>query len=219
MVLAVRTLLERARVRIGAGLGASGTIYAIRREDYCPLPPDTVADDLLEPLLVRLRTHGDVVQYGAARAWQLIRSESRTNFIGACDPALELPRAPSRLAIAVAPMGVVSLALWSHKALRLLAPWMLLNLLAGTIFLRHYPFYQWLIVSQALFYGAALCAGWLRAVPLVGKAAIGARYFVVLNAALALGSLKFLFGMARPTWNRTEAAGRTRRRERMTGLR
>jgi hypothetical protein len=80
---------------------------------------------------------------------------------------------------------------------------MLLALLAGTILLRHYPFYQWLFISQAIFYGAALCAGWLRAVPLVGKAAIGARYFVVLNAALALGSLKFLFGRARPTWNRT----------------
>jgi hypothetical protein len=80
---------------------------------------------------------------------------------------------------------------------------MLLSVLAGTVSLRRYPLFQWLLVFQALFYGAALCAGWLRAVPLVGKAAIGARYFVVLNAALALGSLKFLFGMARPTWNRT----------------
>jgi hypothetical protein len=39
---------------------------------------------------------------------------------------------------------------------------------------------------------------------------LGARYFVVLNAALALGALKFLFGKAAPTWNRT-----TRPEERM----
>jgi hypothetical protein len=80
---------------------------------------------------------------------------------------------------------------------------MLLAVLAGTVVLRHSPFSQWLLISQVLFYGAALCAGWLRAVPLIGKAAIGARYFVVLNSALALGSVKFFLGLARPTWNRT----------------
>jgi hypothetical protein len=100
--------------------------------------------------------------------------------------------------------GVVALALWSHKVLRLLAPWMLLASFAGTAVLSDSLFYRGLFVSQTLFYGAALCAGWLRAVPIVGKAAVGARYFVVLNAALALGTLKFLFGMARPTWNRTK---------------
>ena len=81
---------------------------------------------------------------------------------------------------------------------------MLLTVLAGTLLLRHSPFYQCLLISQALFYGAALCAGWFRAVPLIGKAAIGARYFVVLNAALALGSVKFFLGLSRPTWNRTK---------------
>jgi hypothetical protein len=88
---------------------------------------------------------------------------------------------------------------------------MLLTSFAGTVVLLESPFYQWVFVLQLLFYGAALFAGWLRALPIVGKAAIGARYFVVLNAALALGTLKFLFGRAGPTWNRTK-----RREDRMS---
>ena len=196
--------LKGRESEIGAGLGASGTIYAVRRQDYCPLPPDTIADDLLEPLLVRLRTHGDVVQYGAARAWQLIPERVADEFHRRVRSGAGIAHVLRHAWPLLLPQrGLVSLALWSHKALRLGAPWMLLTVLAGTLFLRHSPFYQWLLISQALFYGAALCAGWLRAVPLIGKAAIGARYFVVLNAALALGSVKFFLGLSRPTWNRT----------------
>jgi cellulose synthase/poly-beta-1,6-N-acetylglucosamine synthase-like glycosyltransferase len=196
--------LKERESEIGAGLGASGTIYAVRREDYCPLPPDTIADDLLEPLLVRLRTHGDVVQYGAARAWQLIPERVADEFHRRVRSGAGIAHVLRHAWPLLLPRrGVVSLALWSHKALRLVAPWMLLTVLAGTLLLPHSPFSQWLLISQALFYGAALCAGWLRAVPLIGKAAIGARYFVVLNAALALGSVKFFLGLSRPTWNRT----------------
>ncbi len=197
--------LKGLESKIGAGLGASGTIYAVRRHDYCPLPQDTLADDLLEPLLVRLRTQGHVVQYGAARAWQLIPERVADEFHRRVRSGAGIAHVLRHTWRLLLPQwGVVAVALWSHKALRLFAPWMLLASLAGSIFLLEYPFYRWLFASQAFFYGAALCAGWLRAVPLVGKAAIGARYFVILNAALALGSIKFLFGMAPPTWNRTK---------------
>jgi cellulose synthase/poly-beta-1,6-N-acetylglucosamine synthase-like glycosyltransferase len=197
--------------KIGAGLGASGTIYAVRRRDYCPLPADTVADDLLEPLLVRLCTKGHVVQCGAARAWQLIPDRVADEFhrrVRSGTGIAHVLRHAWRLLLPQ--RGIVALALWSHKALRLFAPWLLLASLAGSALLFEFPFYRWLFLLQALFYGAAVCAGWVRAVPFIGKAALGARYFVVLNAALALGALKFLFGKAAPTWNRT-----TRPEERM----
>ena len=42
-----------------------------------------------------------------------------------------------------------------------------------------------------------------RHVPIVGKAATGARYFLVLNAALLLGFVRFASGLARPTWDTT----------------
>ena len=197
--------LKEFESKMGAGLGASGTIYAVRRRDYCPLPPDTVADDLLEPLLVLLRTKGHVVQHEAARAWQLIPERVADEFHRRVRSGAGIAHVLRHTWRLLLPQwGTVALALWSHKALRLVAPWMLLVSLAGTAFLLEFPFFRWLFVSQGIFYGAALCAGWLGAVPILGKASVGARYFVILNVALALGSLKFLFGRARPTWNRTK---------------
>ena len=52
-------------------------------------------------------------------------------------------------------------------------------------------------------YGLALGATLVHHVPILGKAATGARYFLVLNAALLLGFVRFASGLARPTWDTT----------------
>jgi glycosyltransferase involved in cell wall biosynthesis len=196
--------LKRLESMIGAGLGASGTIYAIRRRDYCPLPSDTIADDLLEPLLIRRHTKGDVVLHADARAWQLIPAKVEDEFhrrVRSGGGIAHVLRETWRLLLPQ--WGVVALALWSHKVLRLLGPWILLMAMAGNIWMLNHWAYRILFMMQAALYGLGLSAGRLRAVPVVGKMALAIRYFFVLNAALAVGSLKFMFGMAGPTWNRT----------------
>jgi hypothetical protein len=40
-------------------------------------------------------------------------------------------------------------------------------------------------------------------VPVVGGAATALRYFFVLNAAILLGSVRFVLGAARPIWSPT----------------
>ena len=198
---------------IGAGLGASGTIYAIRRRDYCPLPPNTIADDLLEPLLIRLRTQGHVVLHSAARSSQLtpprVGDEFRRRVRCGSGMAHALREAYRLL---LPQSGVVALALWSHKVLRLFGAWMLVAAMTGNIWLLQYPVYRWLFAMQALVYGTALCAGQLRTVPLVGKWVVAVRYFVVLNSALAMGALKALLGMTQPMWAPTERLAEERLR-------
>jgi len=189
---------------IGGGLAASGTIYAVRRRDYCPLPSDTIADDLLEPLLIRLRTKGDVVLHATARAWQLIPAQvvdefhRRVRSGGGIAHALREARS-----LLLPQWGVVALALWSHKALRLAGPFLLLAALGANLWLVGESFYQLLFAAQAAVYGLGASAGKLRSVPLLGRAASVARYFIVLNAALAVGCVKYALGMASPVWNRT----------------
>lgn len=196
--------LKTGESEIGAGLGASGAIYAVRRRDYRPLPAQTMADDLLEPLLIRMHTGGDVVLHTAARAWQLTPQQVTDEFRRRIRTGGGIAHALSETRRLLLPeWGTVSLALWSHKALRLMGPWILLAVMGGTVW-SHQPASRLLFALQAVLYGAALLAGPLRVVPAVGKAAVAARYFVVLNAALAVGSLKFLLGLARPTWDRTE---------------
>lgn len=50
----IETLLKVAESRFGATLGAAGSIYAVRRSAYIPLPPD-VMSDFWEPVLIAAR--------------------------------------------------------------------------------------------------------------------------------------------------------------------
>ncbi len=196
--------LKTAESQIGAGLGASGAIYATRRRDYRPLPPRTMADDLLEPLLIRLHTRGHVVLHAPARAWQLTPLRMADEFHRRVRTGSGIAHVLCETWRLLLPKwGGVAWAYGSHKGLRLLGPWMLLAILIGTLWMVRHPLYQGLFAMQAAAYGAALAAGALTPVPVFGKAAVAARYFVVLNAALAVGALKVLFGTARPIWNRT----------------
>ncbi len=197
--------LKTIESQVGAGLGASGAIYAIRRKDYQPLPPQTMADDLLEPMLIRLHTKGDVVLHPGARAWQVTPTHVADEFHrrvrtggGIAHVLVETWR------LLLPQWGTVALAYWSHKAFRLLGPWILFTAMAANLWLLNRRVFQALLLMQATVYGLGLAAGRLRVIPVVGKAAIAARYFLLLNAALAVGCLKFLFGMARPTWDRTQ---------------
>lgn len=199
------SFLKETESAIGAGLGVSGTIYAVRRGDYCPLPPATIADDLLEPLLIRLRTNGDVVLHAEARAWQFSPARVVDDFHRrirfGCGMAHALCEARRLL---LPQWGWVALALWSHKALRLAGPFLLLSALIANLWLLDDSFYRLVFAGQALFYGGGAAGGWLRDVPLAGKIAYAARYFTVLHAGLGIGLLKFVFGFAEPTWKRTE---------------
>src|SRR5258706_5812175 len=55
------TFLKRCEGRLGALLGANGAIYAIRRECFVPIPPGTIIDDFVIPLLSKLTNGGAIV--------------------------------------------------------------------------------------------------------------------------------------------------------------
>jgi cellulose synthase/poly-beta-1,6-N-acetylglucosamine synthase-like glycosyltransferase len=189
----------------GAALGVSGAIYAIRRKDYQPLPAETMADDLLQPLLIRLRTQGDVVLHHAAKAWVAAPKRVTDEFHRRVRTGAGIAHVLSQTWPLLLPQwGTVALALWSHKALRVAAPWLLCTALIGNLFLLDHALYRLTFAAQLALYTTAMGAGLLRPIPFVGKAAQAARYFLVLNAALAVGVVKFMSGSASPTWNRTQ---------------
>ena len=197
--------LKSHESRAGAALGVSGAIYAIRRTDYQPLPAQTMADDLLEPLLIRLRTQGDVVLHQAAKAWVAAPKRVTDEFHRRVRTGAGIVHVLSQTWPLLLPQwGKVALALWSHKALRVAAPWLLCTAMVGNLWLLDHALYRVTFAAQLALYASAMGAGLLRPIPFVGKAAQAARYFLVLNAALAVGVVKFMFGSATPTWNRTQ---------------
>ena len=188
--------IRRNESATGSMLGATGAIYAIRRDLWEPLPPDTILDDFLTPMRIVLKGRRAVFDARAqaddrpsTRAGQEFRRKIRTlagNYQAlACEPALLAPwRNPSTW-----------LRVWSHKLLRLLVPYALLALLASSLLAMGW-IYRWAAWGQIFFYGLA-ALGWLierlgRPVPL--RLVRLAYTFVTLNAAAAGGLWCWLCG-------------------------
>ena len=196
--------LKELESRFGTLLGANGPIYAIRRARYRPLPPGTIVDDFLTPMLMRLHGGGAVVFRPSAQAWELVPETVRDEFrrrvrIGAGD--LLAVRHTWRLLLPR--HGMLAVSYWSHKVLRWMGPGLLAAAAASNLFLLDRPWGRGLFAAQLTGYGLAALAPRLRRVPGIGRLAAAARYFVVLNAALAWGFLRCLRGQAGPAWQTT----------------
>jgi len=190
--------------RFGTVLGANGPIYAFRRTQYQPIPQEAIVDDFLIPMLMRLRSGGHIFLIPTARAWEMSPERVRDEFhrrvrIGAGD----LQALMWTWQLLLPWKGMVALSYLSHKVLRWLGPWLMLVGFAANLGLVHRPFFWLLFSGQLMLYGIAAGAAFVRRVPVLGVAASGMRYFVVLNAALLLGFMRFALGVARPTWDTT----------------
>jgi len=195
------TWIKRLESRFGCVLGANGAIYAFRRADFEPLPAGAIVDDLLLPLLIRLRRGGGVyfVEGAVARESSppTVADEFRRRIrIGAGD--LQALRWTWRLLLPW--KGAVAFAFLSHKVLRWAGPWLILSGFLAEARLLGEPAFRALALGQAAVLLLALCGPPLRRLPVLGTAAAGARYFLVLNAALLVGSVRLIRGTARPIW-------------------
>ena len=191
------TALKEAEGRLGVCLGANGAIYAARREDVVPLPPDTTSmDDFLIPLGIARRGHAVVF------APLAVAREASARDAGA--------EAARRFRIGIGAGQVLRRERWlwnarrhprlafvffSRKAARWLAPGVLLlsaALALGSPALR--------LAGAATLLAAALVAGSApRGWP--ARGALGRfYYFAVINLWLTAGVAAGLLGYSRPVW-------------------
>ena len=188
--------IRRAEGTSGSTIGVSGALYALRRELYWPLPPETILDDLLVPMRVRLRNLRVGFAPEAQAIDQAVPSDRefyrkvRTlagNFqLLLLEPALLLPwRNPSWFDFC------------SHKLSRLLVPYALLAMLIASALLAH-PFGVVLFGAQLAGYAVGiLCL--LRLLPRWKLLALG-ETFCLLNAAAVVGLFRFLCYGRRIPW-------------------
>ncbi len=139
--------------------GASGAIYAIRRELFVPLHPETILDDVVIPMRIVL---------GGKRA--IFDPAARAYDVASQNPELEYGRKTRTLTgnyqlFAQMPelllpwRNPIFVQMVSHKLGRLLVPYCLVALLISNLFLLH-GFYLVVLVCQILWYVLA-GAGWL----------------------------------------------------------
>jgi cellulose synthase/poly-beta-1,6-N-acetylglucosamine synthase-like glycosyltransferase len=187
--------------RLGFLIGCNGGIFALRRALYDPLPASTIIEDFV--LTLRVIEKGYQVRFErAARAVEPACESSRAEMtrkirIGAGGwQALGLTRA-----VLHPHYGAAAFAFWGHKVLRWLIPHFYLVGLAANFGLLHVPFYSVCLAVQACAALVALYAYCARGRSLP-RFLRPVSYFYLMNYALGVGFLRFVFRTQRVTWER-----------------
>ncbi|HSV43719.1 MAG TPA: glycosyltransferase family 2 protein [Candidatus Bathyarchaeia archaeon] len=210
--------LRRAESRIHSTAGVTGAIYAIRKALYCRIPEHIVLDDMYVPLKI-VEAGRRVILDEAAVAFDKVaessgeesRRKARTLFgnyqIFALFPGLFLPgKSP------------VAVQFFSHKFLRVVAPFLLIAIFLLNIALAdHAVIYFWLMTGQFVFYLMAFAGAILRHETqgfkrLVRNLCYVPYVFCLLNFSAVLGFVRFLLKDQKATWEKAKSAGDSSRR-------
>ena len=198
--------IRATEARVDSTVGSTGAIYAIRRELFEPIPDDTILDDVLIPMRIVRRGYR-VLFEPLARAHDRavesrdeFRRKVRTlagNFqLFAREPWLLDPR-HNRLWLQTV----------SHKALRLLTPFLLLAALAGSMFLEPPVLARLALTAQAEFYAAALVGHVLRHRRMKTPVTTVPYVVCVLAVATLVALARFVTGRQAVTWDKDRGTG------------
>lgn len=176
--------------------GATGPLYALRRELAVRIPPDQLLDDVYLPLAAFFRGYRLIVEPAAhaydypTSRWTEFTRKRRTlagNY--------QILRAYPQL---LGPANRMWFHFMSYKVGRLMLPWVLAVLFASSCFLPT-PWRWWALGAQALFYGSAASDPLVPASFPLKRISSFARTFVSLMLAAAFG-LTVFFVPPRSLW-------------------
>jgi len=187
---------------IGTTLGATGSLYAIRRNLFSRLPTDAViTDDLLLPLQVigkgfRIAYEPKAIatEVPYASVQEEFRRKSRIaagNFFGLRHFAYLLhPR-----------YGFAAFALWSHKIIRWCVPGCLLAAILSLAFLAAESSLYFTLAMLGAGVAVLVVAGWIAERLRLRVGPLGLPFhFVSMNLAIVTGFVRFLRNRRKPSW-------------------
>ena len=199
--------LRRREAHLHSMLGATGAIYAIRRTLYAPVPADVVLDDVYIPFKIIAAGYRAIFDE-AALAYDEVadspreehRRKARTLYgnyqIFALFPGFLNPLA-----------SPIAIQLFSHKFLRVVAPFLLILALGANALLVGQPAYTRFFLLQIVFYIMAMIGGLARHCKCgMLKGLLRLCYvpyvFCLLNFSALAGFLRFFRRQQRATWDK-----------------
>jgi cellulose synthase/poly-beta-1,6-N-acetylglucosamine synthase-like glycosyltransferase len=201
LYLRYETWLRHLESERGLLAMASGSLFAMRRHLWQPLPPD-MGDDFVLPLRV-------------AQAGMLTRLDRRLSVL--THLSQNDPKSMLKLKIRIIgkdfrallahrsllnPIrhGSLAIALWSHKLLRWLAPYFLIAFMLSNIALLGRPAFTIFIALQAAFYATAF-AGFISPRFASRAACSVPMSFCLVNFASLVGTLAIARGRSTGKWS------------------
>jgi poly-beta-1,6-N-acetyl-D-glucosamine synthase len=203
-------VIRRAESAVHATVGATGAIYAIRRQLFEPMPADTLDDDVLVPLRIVRRGYR-VVFDGRARAWDHAARTGREEFTRKVRTISGVLQIFARERWLWAPTQPVWLQAISHKLARIAAPLlMVIALVANVRLAADSAWYAAMLATQLAFYGAAAAGA------VVGRRRgrlarlLGVPYaFCLLNLTTLVALARFVTGRQPVRWQKAADAVRS----------
>lgn len=188
----IEKIIRELESRSGSVVGATGALYAVRRELIPSLPAGTILDDLYIPMHA-IRTGKRVIFEPRARAWDspnLGRNREFTRKVRTLSGNYQLLRLAPWL---LSRSNPVRFQFISHKLLRLVVPFALLTMFISSVLI-HGSFYRGMLILQIVSYGLSLLAlVQLKTGPL-SRISDAALTFVFLNTAAFVAFVNFVTG-------------------------
>jgi biofilm PGA synthesis N-glycosyltransferase PgaC len=192
--------LRELEAASGSVVGATGALYAVRRELVAEVPADTILDDVFIPM--KVVHHGFRVVFDPrAKAWDSPDLGSEREFrrkVRTLTGNYQLLQLAPWL---LSGRNAIRFEFVSHKLLRLVVPFALMALLLTSWFPEGL-FYKTAFWSQIGFYGLSIL-GWTRwKLGPLSRLAATAFTFVALNAAAVAALANFVTGH-KTDWTQT----------------
>ena len=183
--------IRRHEAAIDSIVGATGAIYAIRRELFEALPPGTILDDLLTPMRIAMRGFR-VVFEGRALAFDRVSHDYSSEFTRKVRTLAGNYQAISLCPSLVKPWANrLFLQFVSHKVYRLLAPLALVGLFVTNL-IHTGGWFTVFLAMQIVGYLMAVAGWWLNRMGVREKMTGAAFTFCLLNYAAVMGAIQFL---------------------------
>lgn len=199
----METAVRQSESDLDSCIGCTGAVYAIRRSLFHPIPPDTILDDVVIPMLISL-SGSRIVYDSEAEAFDPQpldpRAETRRKARTLAGNFQMLLRYPAWL---LPWTNRLALQLVSHKYLRLAGPALMACALVSSACLAPIPFYKACLAVQLLLY--LLAAAGLAFPSLRMRLFSVPAGFLFLNLMTLRGLFRFLFGPRTGGWDRASS--------------
>ncbi|HAH21468.1 MAG: hypothetical protein A2Y00_03650 [Omnitrophica WOR_2 bacterium GWF2_43_52] len=193
-------LIRKYESRTGSMMGATGALYAIRRDLFPELPQDLILDDVYIPMKIVERGYRTIFDK-KAKLYDRYSVNPREEFSRKCRTLAGNYQLITYLPWLLNPFkNKISWQFISHKFLRLMVPFLMIILFTSTLFLAQAQFYKTALFIQSIFYGLALIGGVVK----IKNSLIDIPHmFCVMNFAALIGCYRFLSHKQAILWEKT----------------
>ena len=194
-------MIRKAESRLGSMLGATGALYAVRKDLFPELPKNLILDDVYIPMHAVQKGFRAIFDK-KAKIYDRFSRTAKEEFLRKTRTLAGNFQLFLYFKWLFNPLGsIIGWQFISHKFLRLLVPFLLAAVFFSSWQLRSYAFYAVVFILQIGFYLLAIFGMIAKR---KNKIADIAYMFCVLNAAAVVGMLRFLLNRQNVLWERME---------------